>query len=207
MKLFTALLASASANFGADMSSMLPLLLGDGLGGNSDLLLMMMMGQNGGDMNSLLPLLLSSDGGDGKLDKLLPFMMMGNSMDFANNPLLMMSLLGEGSSELSDLLPLMMMQGGNGMGDFASNPLLMMSLLDKGDSKMSDDLLMMMMMGGMGGMGAQVDEYGQPIQPAMNPMLMYMLMKEDTPAEEESTGSDEAPADSGTSDGASGIPQ
>merc|ERR1712113_383027 len=121
-------------------------------------------------MNSMLPLLLSGDGANSEL--LMMMAMSGGAGDM--NSMLPLLLSGEGDGKLSKLLPLMMM-GGNMGGDMASNPLMMMSLL--GDGEISEDLLMMMM-----GQGGSVDQFGQQ---QMNPMLMYYLMKEDAPAEEE----------------------
>lgn len=98
--------------------------------------------------SNLLPLMMLG-GGDEKLEKLLPLLLMTSQQapaaagaPAANNfasllPMLMLSgeggLGGAGGGKMDKLLPLMLMGGLGGAGAGGMNPLVMMSLLGDGD--------------------------------------------------------------------------
>ena len=99
---------------------------------------------------NMLPFLFMSEG-TGKVDEMLPLMMMmngdgaGESNPFGNMlPFLFMS---EGTGKVDEMLPLMMMMNGKGAGamDF-SNPLMLYMMLKDSNGENSGMLPLMMMM-------------------------------------------------------------
>ncbi|MGL5714145.1 MAG: hypothetical protein ACRCX2_14085 [Paraclostridium sp.] len=150
------------------------------------MMMMQMMNPNGGtglDFNNPLMMMAMFDkkkGGNGKMKDIMTMMMMTGAMgknedgtpkamDFSN-PMTMMMLLGDDNMDMKDMMMFQAMSGANGTSVNAGgfNPMMFMMMDKKGGNGMDmKDMLMMQMMSGQAGGTA----------PAMNPMMMAMMLK------------------------------
>lgn len=107
---------------------------------------------------SLLPLLmLGGEGGDSKLEKMIPFLLMSQQSGAAG-------AAAPAGGLFNNPMMLMMMMGGGGLGDLFGGS-------SGGSSKLKDMLPMLVLSGAMGGAAG-----------GMNPMLMMALMGDDSEA-------------------------
>lgn len=143
------------------LQSLLPfiLLMDKDSSSNKDLMMAMMLGQNGQvDQNMLMMLMLmdrDNDGDEDGLSSMLPLLLMSGGLNGGAaggmNPLMLLAMSGKlgGDGDTSSLLPLMLLGGQGGASALTSNPLMMMMLLGKGGD--IDPMMLMLMSGGLGG--------------------------------------------------------
>ena len=142
------------------LQSLLPfiLLMDKDSSSNKDLMMAMMLGQNGQvDQNMLMMLMLmdrDNDGDEDGLSSMLPLLLMSGGLNGGAggmNPLMLLAMSGKlgGDGDTSSLLPLMLLGGQGGTNALTSNPLMMMMLLGKGGD--IDPMMLMLMSGGLGG--------------------------------------------------------
>ena len=143
------------------LQSLLPfiLLMDKDSSSNKDLMMAMMLGQNGQvDQNMLMMLMLmdrDNDGDEDGLSSMLPLLLMSGGLNGGAaggmNPLMLLAMSGKlgGDGDTSSLLPLMLLGGQGGTNTLTSNPLMMMMLLGKGGD--IDPMMLMLLSGGLGG--------------------------------------------------------